>query len=336
MFWLTIANLSSEEQKARWMPDIRSLNILGCYCQTELGHGSDVASLETTATLDKTTDEFIIHSPTLTSTKMWPGDLGRFTSHAVLHARLMIDGKGYGIHPFLVQLRDPETWKHLKGVSTGDLGPKFGYISKDNGWARFDQVRIPRTNLLMGFCEVSKDGKFQTKGDLRVLYSTMMFIRMLLIKDVGQWSMPSVVAGIRYGVLRRQFKSYHGKKEERKLMDYQTHQHTFGSLLSRGIVYTISMYYVREQFKLMMDGIKEKKFDMMDPMHHILSGFKAICTDEIVLMIDQSRKACGGAGFAAFSGFTENFQNMAPIPTYEGDNTVMLQQSCKYLFKLVK
>jgi acyl-CoA oxidase len=39
--------------------------------------------------------------------------------------------------------------------------------------------------LLMGFCEVSKDGKFQTKGDLRVLYSTMMFIRMLLIKDVG-------------------------------------------------------------------------------------------------------------------------------------------------------
>ena len=220
MFKLTIANLSSEEQKARWMPDICQVNLIGCYCQTELGHGSDVASLETTATLDKTTDEFVIHSPTVSSTKMWPGDLGRFTSHAVTHARLMIDGKFYGIHPFLVQLRDLETWKHLKGVSTGDLGPKFGYIAKDNGWARFDQVRIPRTNLLMGFVEVSKEGKFSTKGDLRVLYSTMMFIRMLLIKEFGLSAMPSVLFATRYGVLRRQFKSYHGKKEERKLMDY--------------------------------------------------------------------------------------------------------------------
>lgn len=169
-----------------------------------------------------------------------------------------------------------------------------------------------------------------------MLYTTMMYIRMLLIKDVGQHVMPFVVAGIRYGVLRRQFQSYHGKKEERKLMDYQTHQHTFGSLLARGIVYTLSMQFVREQFKQMMDGIKENKFDLMDPMHHLMSGFKAIITDEIVRMIEQSRTACGGAGFAAFSGFTDGFQNMAPLPTYEGDNTVMLQQSCKYLFKLVK
>ena len=86
----------------------------------------------------------------------------------------------------------------------------------------------------------------------------------------------------------------------------------------------------------MMDGIKENKFDLMDATHHILSGFKAIYTDEIVRTIDQARITCGGAGFAAFSGFTENFQNWSPLPTYEGDNTVMLQQSCKYLFKLVK
>jgi acyl-CoA oxidase len=102
MFWLTVQNLSSEEQKARWMPDIRELNIIGCYAQTELGHGSDVASLETTATLDKATDEFVIHSPTITSTKYWPGDLGRFSTHAVVHARLLIDGKFYGVQPFFV------------------------------------------------------------------------------------------------------------------------------------------------------------------------------------------------------------------------------------------
>ena len=116
MFMLSVENLSNEEQKARWLPQIRNIDILGCYAQTELGHGSDVASLETTATLDKTTDEFIIHSPTVTSSKYWPGDLGRMTSHAVVFARLIIDENDYGIQPFMVKLRDQETWKHVKGV----------------------------------------------------------------------------------------------------------------------------------------------------------------------------------------------------------------------------
>ncbi len=70
---------------------------MGCYAQTELGHGSDVAKLETTATLDKTTDEFIINSPTITSTKFWPGDLGKFSTHAVVFARLIIDDNDYGV-----------------------------------------------------------------------------------------------------------------------------------------------------------------------------------------------------------------------------------------------
>jgi acyl-CoA oxidase len=61
-----------------------------------------VAGLETTATLDKATDEFVIHSPTTTSAKMWPGDLGRMSSHAIYFARLIIDDNDYGVQPFMV------------------------------------------------------------------------------------------------------------------------------------------------------------------------------------------------------------------------------------------
>ena len=84
------------------MPEIRKVNHLGCYAQTELGHGSNVAALETTATLDKSTDEFVINSPTITSAKYWPGDLGRFCSHAIVFARLIIDEDDYGVQPFMV------------------------------------------------------------------------------------------------------------------------------------------------------------------------------------------------------------------------------------------
>ena len=105
--------MGNEEQIKHWIPLIKDHKINGTYAQTELGHGSDVGKLETTATLDKSTDEFIIHSPTISSTKYWPGDLGRHTSQAVLFARLRIDDNDYGVQPFIVQLRDLKTWKHI-------------------------------------------------------------------------------------------------------------------------------------------------------------------------------------------------------------------------------
>ena len=37
---------------------------------TEIGHGSNVPGLETTATFDEASDQFIIHTPTLTATKV--------------------------------------------------------------------------------------------------------------------------------------------------------------------------------------------------------------------------------------------------------------------------
>lgn len=50
--------------------------VIGCYAQTELGHGSNVAGLETSATFDTSTDEFVIHTPHIKAAKFWPGNLG--------------------------------------------------------------------------------------------------------------------------------------------------------------------------------------------------------------------------------------------------------------------
>ena len=204
MFRMSVENLANEAQQAKWLPQIKDLDILGCYAQTEIGHGSNVAALETTATLDKTTDEFIIHTPSITATKYWPGDLGRFSSHAVVFARLIIDENDYGVQPFMVQIRDVDTWKIRPGVNCGDLGPKIGYNSKDNGWCSFDKVRIPRTDMLMGLCEVSKEGELSLKGDVRVLYSVMMGIRMLIVQSMGPFFtiLPTRNA-IRYCCVRR-------------------------------------------------------------------------------------------------------------------------------------
>lgn len=70
MFVPAIKGQGTEEQQQKWLPLANKIQIIGCYAQTELGHGSNVQGLETTATFDPQTDQFIIHSPTQTSSKV--------------------------------------------------------------------------------------------------------------------------------------------------------------------------------------------------------------------------------------------------------------------------
>lgn len=71
-------------------------------------------------------------------------------------------------------------------------------------------------------------------------------------------------------------------------------------------------------------------------MHHLLAGLKSLVSESMMTTIDIARRSCGGAGYQSNSGFTELHSAMSPVPTYEGDNTVMLLQSARFVFKLVK
>ena len=155
MFIPTIIGQGSEAQKAALLPKSNSLEIIGTYAQTELGHGTYVRGLETTATFDKAGQQFVIHSPTQTATKWWPGGLGKTATHAVVMARLFIDACDYGPHAFVVQLWSLETHKCL-AVTIGDIGPKFGYNGVDNGFMRFDHVVVPHDAMLSKFAQVRR------------------------------------------------------------------------------------------------------------------------------------------------------------------------------------
>jgi len=220
MFYNTILSLGNEQQQKEYLPRVKSMNMIGCYAHTELGHGSNVGGLETTATLDMETDEWVINTPNIQATKFWPGSLGVASNWAMVHSRIIVNGKDYGPQPVLVQIRSYEGHMPMKGIKVGELGSKLGYNSVDNGWLSFDHVRVPRTNLMSRFSEVTKDGELKIKGDLRILYGVMVQTRLSIIDNCNQDYWRSLVIATRYAACRRQFSSHAGSTVERKLIDY--------------------------------------------------------------------------------------------------------------------
>ena len=91
----------------------------------------------------------------------------------------------------------------MPGIKCGDMGPKFGYHGKDNGWMTIDKVRIPRDQMLQKFTSVSKEGDFSIEGDLRVLYSTMMLIRCMIVTGSKFPLSHCLTIAIRYSIVRR-------------------------------------------------------------------------------------------------------------------------------------
>ena len=125
MFIPTLEGQLTDEQQRKWLPLARHYGIIGTYAQTEIAHGSFVRGLQTTATFDPASDTFDMNTPALSAVKWWPGNLGKTSNVIILMARLLSQGRDYGIHPFLVPIRDLDTHQPLPGVTVGDLGPKY-------------------------------------------------------------------------------------------------------------------------------------------------------------------------------------------------------------------
>lgn len=90
--------------------------------------------------------------------KFWIGGAAKTSNVSVIFAQLYIGEKCYGPHAFIVPIRDRETHLPLPGVILGDCGKKIWKDGVDNGFMLFNNVRIPRDNLLNKFSNVTEDG----------------------------------------------------------------------------------------------------------------------------------------------------------------------------------
>ena len=312
----------------------------GCFAMTELGHGSNVNGFITTATYDHKTREIVFHTPDSMGAKWWIGGLGKTANMAIVHAKLVVGGVDHGIHAFAVQVRDYDTHSTLPGITIGDCGPKTGLDGIDNGFLLFNQHRAPYDTLLDRYSHITPEGKFKSniKNDgkrfglmLASLIrgrSGVMFFSSMNMKN-------ALTIAVRYSAVRRQF----GKEgePERPVLDYQIHRYRLMKHLSNWFSVQIVLIHFINEYKVITRLVKDDpEHPTRNEFHAQLSAMKVLCSSMSLKACQDSREACGGLGFSAYSNLGRLRDNQDVNITWEGANYVLIQQTARYILKNIQ
>src|SRR3954464_11763396 len=349
LFGGAITHLGTEQHHKRYLPDVISLDLLGCFAMTETGHGSDVQSIRTTATYDAQSQEFVIHTPHDDARKDYIGNAARHGHVAVVFAQLMTQDECRGVHAFLVPIRDAEGRPCL-GVSIEDCGHKAGLNGVDNGRLAFHEVRVPRAALLDRYGSVAEDGTYsspienQTRRFFTML-GTLVQGRVSVSGAAMSASKVAVAIATKYGVVRRRFEAP-GSEREVRILDFLQHQRR----LLPALASTYAMHFAQEELVAQLHEVFSNPDHAPGRAEHdasaragqddelarrkletLAAGIKATNTWHATATIQMCREACGGAGYLSVNRLPQLKSDTDVFTTFEGDNTVLMQLVAKTL-----
>lgn len=325
LFDETIWSQGTPEQYKKWEDDIKNMRILGCFAMTELGHSSFLRGIEVTATYDKSAQQFVIHSPTLTSTKWWIGMAGEVATHTVALCQLRIDDKEYGLHWFIIPLRDRDTGRLLPGVTAGSLGAKMGRAGVDNGWIQFSNVRIPRENMLMKWAHVSPDGKYTPPPNPTIPYATLIGERIIALVSICDQVAQCVTIAVRYGAVRRQ------GPNEQQILNYQTHQYALMPIIAGCYALFLLRRTLEQSWQNAQKQPPEQYLMTVQDYHGIAAGLKAWFGWWGADALEAIRRTMGGHGYSAYNAIAGHIADYGVLTMGGGDNIVLVQQCARYL-----
>ncbi|WP_319449141.1 MULTISPECIES: acyl-CoA dehydrogenase [unclassified Mycobacterium] len=333
LFGGAIENLGTERHHQAYVKKLIDLELLGCFAMTETGHGSDVQALETTATYDPDTQEFVIDSPTRTSRKDYIGGAAQTARVAAVFAQLITEGEGHGVHCFVVPIRDDEG-NDLPGITTSDCHYKGGLPGVDNGRIQFDHVRIPRENLLNKYADVAEDGTYTSPIEnpgrrFFTMLGTLIRGRVTVGGSAGAAARVALDIATRYALERRQFEAPDAE-EEVLIMDYLVHQRRLFPLIAK----SYALQFAQNELVAKCHELQTSDDPDAEEQRELESraaGLKAANTWHATRAIQEAREACGGAGYLAENRLIALKADTDVFTTFEGDNHVLTQLVAKEL-----
>lgn len=330
LFGGSIQQLGTEYHHRKYLPKTASCELFGGFAMTEIGHGSNVQVLETTAVYDSEHREFIINSPSFSSGKTFIGNAAVDGEVMVVFAQLYVGAANHGVHAFVVPIRD-DRGQPLPGITIEDNGLKLGLNGVDNGRIWFHNTRIARTELLNRFAEVTDSGQYRSEIKSNnhrffTMIGTLVDGRITMALAANNMAKSAVTIAIRYAARRRQFG---GGVQETLLLDYPATQRRLMPLLAN--VYALDFAVKR------LTRIREKSpLTSARPIETLAAGIKAFSTWNAVRTIQVGRESCGGEGYMSVNRFAALKADTDIFTTFEGDNTVLMQLVAKNLLGELK
>ena len=135
----------------------------------------------------------------------------------------------------------------LPGVIVGDMGPKAGLNGVDNGFATFNNVRVPRENLLNKTGDITPDGRYITaykdpNKRFGISLGALSNGRVGLTFYANCFMTASLSIAIRYAAVRKQFGATPGN--ELSILEYQSHQYRLLPSLAMAFVWLVAIIQV--------------------------------------------------------------------------------------------
>lgn len=322
--WLgSILLLGTREHHEKYLRGIGTFELPGCYAMTEIGHGSNVRELETTARYDPAREEFVIDSPGFAAGKNYIGNAACHGRLATVFAQLEAGGAWRGVHAFVVPIRDAEG-RVLDGVRIEDNGPKMGENGVDNGRLWFDHVRVPRAALLDRFGRVGADGTYTSAiasdgARFFAMLSALVGGRISIAAAAMSAAKSGLTIGVRYAARRRQFR-LPGAAEETALIEYPTHQRRLLPLVAKTYALDFAhKHLVASRLSAAEGGDSAAAREV----ERFAAGMKACATWHTTLVLQACREACGGEGYMCTNRIPALKADSDIFTTFEGDNTVL-------------
>lgn len=128
----------TEDQKQRWLPRCATGELIGAFCLTEAGSGSDAQAMRTTAVPSADGSHYVLNG-----TKIWISNAG-YAGVLTVFAKVpvLVDGKEkQRVTAFIVDAKAP-------GISLGKVEEKMGIKASDTRTITFENVKVPREDLL--------------------------------------------------------------------------------------------------------------------------------------------------------------------------------------------
>ena len=331
LFGGSIANLGTQKHHDRYLTDAGTLALAGCFAMTETGHGSNVRGLETTATYDPATDELVVHSPHWGAGKEYIGN-AMDSKLASVFCQLIVGEENHGVHAVLVPLRDAQH-RPLPGVTVVDSGYKLGLNGVDNGRIWFDQVRVPRENLLDKYGQIDAGGKYSSP----IKNPSKRFFTMLGTLVGGRVCVPraglsaaksGLAIAVNYALRRRQFAAAPSLPET-LLLDYPTHQRRLMPYLAKAYAIDFALDWLTQQYV-------DRTPDTMRALESWAAGLKAYATWNTTATLQECREACGGKGYLSVNRLGDLKADTEIFTTFEGDNNVLCQLVARSLLTKFK